>query len=76
MACSFFDDINWDDIYKRVRDGPWVPPADRKRSKSSGVCILLRICMYMGCYQGTAIRHFIAFVTSEIIHADNCVYHI
>jgi hypothetical protein len=37
-ACSFFDNINWDDIFGRVKDGPWVPPSDRKRSKSSGEC--------------------------------------
>lgn len=38
--CDFFKDVNWDNIFNRVSDGPWVPDPDeiysqKKKKKSS-----------------------------------------
>jgi serine/threonine protein kinase len=36
MEISFFNGINWQDIYNRVQDGPWVPPPDDFRRRQKG----------------------------------------
>lgn len=37
MDTSFFEGVNWQDIYNRVNDGPWVPPPpDDSRRKAKG----------------------------------------
>jgi serine/threonine protein kinase len=36
MEISFFNGVNWQDIYNRVQDGPWVPPPDDFRRRQKG----------------------------------------
>lgn len=43
MESSFFDGVNWQDIYNRVNDGPWVPPPDDSRRKRGNVLPLVSL---------------------------------